>query len=124
MTENIQQALQLATTNAQLSIFTTFSNESREDKTSATEWFQKVINNKQGPGWTDLQTVTHFRNTLRGEVLKWYNALPLLDIDNLNWDTGRNQFEKDYQAAPTISLVIQNLSKLMMLYESLMPTLN
>jgi hypothetical protein len=69
--ENIQQALQLATTNAQLSALPTFSNESREDKTSATEWLQKVINYKQGAGWTELQTVTHFGNTLRGEVVKW-----------------------------------------------------
>jgi hypothetical protein len=74
----------------------TFSNESREDRTSAAEWLQKVINNKQGAGWTNLQTVTHFRNTLRGEVLKRYNALPLLDIDSLNWDSVKTHFEKDY----------------------------
>jgi hypothetical protein len=71
MAENIQQALQLATTNAQLAILPTFCNDSREDKTSATEWFQKVINNNQGGGWTNLHTITHFRNALRGEVLKW-----------------------------------------------------
>jgi hypothetical protein len=47
----------------------TFSNEFKEEKISATEWLQKVINNKQGAGWTYLQTVTHFRNALRGEVL-------------------------------------------------------
>jgi hypothetical protein len=84
MAKNIQQALQLATTNAQLSILPTFLNDAIEDKTSSTEWLQKVINNKQGGGWTNLQTITHFRNALRGELLKWYNALLLLDIDNLN----------------------------------------
>jgi hypothetical protein len=66
------------------------------DRTSAAEWLQKVINNKQIAGWTVLQTVTHFRNALRGEVLKWYNALSLLHIDNLNWDNVKTQFEKDY----------------------------
>ncbi len=50
MAENIQQALQLATNNAQLSILPILSNESREDKTTATECLQKVINNKQGFG--------------------------------------------------------------------------
>jgi hypothetical protein len=69
-------------------------------------------NNKQGAGWADLQTVTHFKNAIRGEMPKWYNALPLLDIDNLNWDILRNQFEKDYRAAPTISSVIQKLSEI------------
>jgi hypothetical protein len=34
MAENIQQALQLAKTNTQLAILPTFSNDSREDKTS------------------------------------------------------------------------------------------
>ncbi len=87
MAEHLQQALQLATTNTQLSVLPTFSNDSREDRTSAADWLQKVITNKQGVGWTNLQTVTHFRNALRGGVLKWYNALPLLDIDNLNWDS-------------------------------------
>jgi hypothetical protein len=49
---------------------------------------------------------------LRGEVLKWYNALPLLDIDNLNWDIVKTQFEQDYRAALKISLVIQKLPEI------------
>jgi hypothetical protein len=57
MAENIPQALQLATTNGQLAILPTFSNNSREDKNS--EWLQKVINNKQGGGLTNLQSATH-----------------------------------------------------------------
>jgi hypothetical protein len=104
--------IQLATSNGQLSILPTFSNEPREDKTSAAEWLQKVINNKQGAGWTNLQTVTNFRKTLRGEVLKWYNALPLLGIDDLNWVSVKTQFEKNYRAAPTISLVVQKLPEI------------
>jgi hypothetical protein len=59
MTENIQQALQLATTNLQITILPTFSINAREDKTSATEWLQKVtIINKEMVGQT------HFRNVL------------------------------------------------------------
>ena len=95
MAENIQQALQMATTNAQLAILPTFSNDPKEDRTSATEWLQKLMNNKQEGGWTDLQTVTHFRKALRGQVLKWYNMLPLMDIDNLNWEIVKGQFEND-----------------------------
>jgi hypothetical protein len=86
MAENIQKALQLATINAQSAILPAFSNDSREDKTSGTEWWQKVINSKKGGGWKNLQTITQFRNALKGEVLKWYNALPLIDVDNLNLD--------------------------------------
>ena len=111
MAENIQQALQLARTNAQLSILLTFSNESREDRTSAIEWLQKVINNKQGAGWTNIQTVTHFRNALKGEVLKWFNALPPLNTDNLNWKVVNTQFEQDFRASHLVSSVIKKYQK-------------
>jgi hypothetical protein len=37
MAENIQQALQLATTNAQLAILPTFFNDPKDDRTSATD---------------------------------------------------------------------------------------
>ncbi len=47
----MQQALQMATTNAQLAILPTFSNNPKEDNSSATEWLQKLLNYKQGAGW-------------------------------------------------------------------------
>ncbi len=71
---DIQQDIQMGTTKAQLAILPTFSIDSKEDKTSATEWLQKLINHKQEGGWKDLQTLTNFRNALRVEVLKWYIA--------------------------------------------------
>jgi hypothetical protein len=46
--ENIQQALQITTSNPQLEILSAFSNDQKEDKSSGTEWFQKLLNNKQG----------------------------------------------------------------------------
>ncbi len=59
-----------------------------------------------------IQTLTHFRNALRGEVLRWYNALPLLDVENLNWVNDKTQFEQDSRAAPSISSVIQKLPEI------------
>jgi hypothetical protein len=70
MTENIQQALQLATTSTQLTILPTFSNDPKEDKISTTQWLHQLKNNKQGDGWTDVQVVTLFKHALREEVLK------------------------------------------------------
>jgi hypothetical protein len=52
MAENIQQALQTATTNTQLAILPTFSNDPKEDKSSGTECLQKLLNYRQGAGWT------------------------------------------------------------------------
>jgi hypothetical protein len=66
----MQQALQMATTNVQLAILPTFLSNPKEENSSATEWLQKLLNNKQGTGWTYNQTVTHLRNAIRGEVLK------------------------------------------------------
>jgi N12 class adenine-specific DNA methylase len=48
MAENIQQALQMTTTNAQLAVLPTFSNDPKEDKSSAIKLLQKLLNNKQG----------------------------------------------------------------------------
>jgi hypothetical protein len=70
------------------------------------------MNNKQGGGWTDLQTLTHLRNALRGEVSKWHNALSLLDVDNLNWENVRSQLEQDFRATPKISSGIQKLPEI------------
>ena len=108
---NIEQALQLATTNAQLAILPTFSDEPTDDRVTATEWLQKLLNNKQGGNWTDIQTITHFRNALRGRPLKWYNGLPLMQINNLDWDTVKAQFEDDYKALPNSSWVIKKCQK-------------
>ncbi len=54
---NIEQALQLATTNAQLAILPTFADDPTEDRATPTEWLQKLLNNKQGGNWTDIQTL-------------------------------------------------------------------
>jgi hypothetical protein len=48
-------------------------------------------NNKQGGGWTDLQTVTHFRNALRGEMLMWCNSSPLDTFNQLNVSNNFNK---------------------------------
>jgi hypothetical protein len=108
----MQQALQVATTNAQLAILSTFSNNPKDDNSSATEWLQKLLINKQGAGWTDIQTVIHLRNAIRGEVLKWYIALPLMDVDHLLWENVKTQYENDFRATPTMSSVIQKLPEI------------
>ncbi len=70
------------------------------------------MSNKQGGGWTDLQIMTHFRNALRDKVLRWFNVLPLLDVNNLDCKIVKNQFEQDFRATPTVSLVIQKLPEI------------
>jgi hypothetical protein len=41
----------MATTNAQLVILPTFSNDLKEDTNTAIEWLKKLLNNKQGTKW-------------------------------------------------------------------------
>ncbi len=64
------------------------------------------IEDQEGSGWTDLQTETHFRNALKGEVLKWFNALP-----TLNWKVVNTQFEQDFRASHIVSSVIKKYQK-------------
>ena len=45
-------------------------------------------------------------------MLKWYNALPLFDIDNLNWIAVKARFERDFKASPTICSVISKLPEI------------
>jgi hypothetical protein len=96
MAEDIQQALQLVTTNTQLTILPTFSNDPNYGKTFATEWLQMLMKNKQEVGLKGLQKMTHSINVLRGEVLNWCNALPLMDLDKQIWENLKTQFEQDF----------------------------
>jgi hypothetical protein len=89
--------------------FADFYQQPQGVKSSATEWFQKLLNHKQEDGGTDLQTVTYFRKALRGEVLIWYNAVPLMDVDNLIWNNFITQFKQNFCATPIVSSVIQKL---------------
>jgi hypothetical protein len=56
--------------------------------------------------------VTYFRNALRGEILKWCNALPLMDVDNLRWENLRTLFNQDFEATPTVLSVIKKLPEI------------
>jgi hypothetical protein len=58
MAENMQQALQMATTKFSVGYLADIFKWTKKDKCSATEGLQKLINKKQGAGWTDLQTAT------------------------------------------------------------------
>jgi hypothetical protein len=91
-TTEMQRTLPAVTTNAQLAILPTFSNNLKDYNIFATECLQKLLNNTQGSEMTEQKTRTHFRNAHRGELLKWYSALPLMDVDNLIWENVRTQF--------------------------------
>jgi hypothetical protein len=71
-----------------------------------------VIINKTGGNWTDIQTITHFRNALRGDMVSWYDTITLLDDTALTWINLKTKFERDFQAAPTTSKVIARLPEL------------
>ncbi len=106
------QAFQMATINAQLTALPIFSDNVKEDKLTAKQWLEKVIINKTGGNWTDIQTITHFRNALRGDMVSWYDTITLLDDTPVTWNNLRTKFERDFQAAPTTSKVIARLPEL------------
>ena len=112
MADALAQALQAAALNAQLSVMPTFSDNVKEDRLTAKEWLEKVQINRTGGGWTDAQTLTHFRNALRGDMIAWYNGLTLLEDAPITWAYLREKFERDFRASPTVSTVISKLPEI------------
>ena len=98
-----------ATASAQLSLFPTFSNKPDEDKFTAAQWLEKVINNRAGTTWTDEQMITHVRNAFRGELLEWFDSLTICGVDITVWANIKEQFEKDYHAAPSTSSIVHKI---------------
>ena len=94
--EQMGQAFQAAAINAQLTALPIFSDNVREDKLTAKQWLEKVIINKTGGAWTDNQTLTHFRNALRGDMVCWYTTVTILDDTVLTWDILKAKFESDF----------------------------
>ena len=101
------QAFLNANAAAQLAVLPHFSNKSSEDQFTPAQWLQKVISHKEAAQWTDLQTITHFRNALRGtSALNWFNSLEHLGVDITVWANVKTRFEVDFKAAPTNSSVV------------------
>ena len=101
------QAFLNANAAAQLAVLPHFSNKSSEDQFTPAQWLQKVVSHKEAAQWTDLQTITHFRNALRGtSALNWFNSLEHLGVDITVWANVKTRFEVDFKAAPTNSSVV------------------
>ena len=101
------QAFLNANAAAQLAVLPHFSNKSAEDQFTPAQWLQKVISHKEAAQWTDLQTITHFRNALRGtSALNWFNSLEHLGVNIAEWASVKKRFEVDFKAAPTNSSVV------------------
>ena len=105
------QALTAAAMNAQLTVLPTFSDNIKEDRLTASEWLQKVNTHREGGHWTEEQTMTHFRNALRGAVVQWFTGVELLE-DALTWETVKAAFQRDFRARPTVSTVISKFSEM------------
>ena len=72
------QALQNVALNASLSNLPTYSDDFKEDKMTAKEWMERFMTSREGGGWTDQQSVTYFRNALKGQMIPWFNGLKIV----------------------------------------------
>ena len=84
--------------NAQLIALPIFSDNVKEDKLTTNQWLEKVIINKTGGNWTDVQTLTHFRNALRGDMVGWYTSITVFDDTVLTWDFLKTKIARDFQS--------------------------
>ena len=98
---NAQQLFINAQAAAQLAVLLTFSNVFKDDNFTPTQWLQKGINHKTRAARTDDLTITHLRNTFRGNLIDWYYSLATLGIDTAVWNTVKTAFKIDFRAAPS-----------------------
>ena len=98
--------------NASLSNLPTFSDDFKEDKMTAKEWMERFMSSKEGGGWTDQQSVTYFRNALKGKMIPWFNGLKIVRNVAITWEYLKEKFERDFRAAPTVSKVISQLPEI------------
>ena len=78
---------------AQFAVLPHFSNKATEDQFTPAQWLQKVISHKEAAQWTDAQTITHFRNALRGtSALEWFSSLEHLGVDTKVWSNVKTRF--------------------------------
>ena len=86
------QAFQAAVINAQL--IPIFSDNVKEDKLIAKQWLEKVIINKTGENWSNVETLTLFKNALRGDMVGWQTSIAVLDDTPLTWDLLKTKFKR------------------------------
>ena len=106
------QALQNVALNASLSNLPTYSDDFKEDKMTAKEWMERFMTSREGGGWTDQQSVTYFRNALKGQMIPWFNGLKIVRNTAITWEYLKEKFERDFRAAPTVSKVISQLPEI------------
>ena len=107
------QALQNVALNASLSNLPTYSDDFKEDKMTAKEWMERFMSSREGGGWTDQQSVTYFRNALKGQMIPWFNGLKIVRNNvAMTWEYLKEKFERDFRAAPSVSKVISQLPEI------------
>ena len=94
---------------SQLPVLPTFSKKEIEDKYNSAQWLQKIFNHRDGTEWNDQQFIKHIRNTLRGDMIDWFDGLKPMKVDITVWANIQKVFEVDFEAAPTASSVVNRI---------------
>jgi hypothetical protein len=57
-----------------------------KDQFTAEQWIEQISRSRTASAWTADQTMAFIFNALRGNALRWFNALKCSGINRNDWD--------------------------------------
>ncbi len=67
------------------------------------------LQHRQAAAWNDDKIITHFRNTLKKEMIDWFYLLPALNVSQLVWAEIPTRFEIDFNSKATATSIVDSI---------------
>jgi hypothetical protein len=83
-----------------------------KDQFPAEQWIERISRSRTASAWTAEQTMAFVFNALRGNALRWFDALKRSGIDRNDWDAFRRAFLAAFSTTRTPRTATVNLADL------------
>jgi hypothetical protein len=83
-----------------------------KDQFTAEQWIERISRSRTASAWTAEQTMAFVFNALRGNALRWFDALKRSGIDRNNWDAFKRAFLAAFSTTRTPRTATVNLADL------------
>ena len=88
-----------------------YSGDSK-DQFTAEQWIERISRSRVASNWNAEQTMAFVFNALRGNALRWFDALKRSGIDRNNWDAFQTAFLAAFSSTRTPRTATVNLADL------------
>ncbi len=83
-----------------------------KDQFTAEQWTERISRSRTASAWTAEQTIAFVFNALRGNALRWFDALKRSGIDRNDWDAFKRAFLAAFSTTRTPRTATVNLTDL------------